>query len=40
MKQITQGYYITNQGKEYIYVTPYGRVKCVDMLHAIQLLTV
>lgn len=39
MKQITQGYGIARTNNKWEYVTPFGRVQCVDILHAIQLLT-
>lgn len=38
MKQITQGYGIARTNGDWEYISPFGRVKCVDMLHAIQLL--
>lgn len=38
MKQITQGYAVVRTNGEYEYVSPFGRTKCLDELHAIQLL--
>lgn len=38
MKQITQGYHIARTNGEWTYTSPFGRTKCVDMLHAIQML--
>lgn len=38
MKQITQGYGVVRTNGKYEYVSPFGRVQCVDQLHAIQML--
>jgi hypothetical protein len=38
MKQITQGVGVVRTNGRWEYVTPFGRVKCVDMLHGIQML--